>query len=87
MRILLVEDDHRLAASLRRNLGEDGIAADAVHDGEEGLEAAQTTPYDVILLDVMLPGLDGMEVRPVHEVFAGAVVQSNADRHPRTRLV
>src|SRR3984893_17808671 len=62
MRILLVEDDHRLAASLRRNLGEAGIAADAVHDGEEGLEAAQMAPYDVIILDVMLPGLDGMEV-------------------------
>src|SRR2546423_13375418 len=62
MRILLVEDDHRLAASLRRNLGEAGIATDAVHDGEEGLEAAQLVPYDVILLDVMLPGLDGLEV-------------------------
>jgi DNA-binding response OmpR family regulator len=62
MRVLLVEDDHRLAASLRRNLGEAGIAADAVHDGEEGLEAAQLVPYDVILLDVMLPGLDGLEV-------------------------
>ncbi|WP_338203260.1 response regulator [Candidatus Nephthysia bennettiae] len=62
MRVLLVEDDHRLASSLRRNLGEAGIAADAVHDGEEGLEAAQLVPYDLILLDVMLPGLDGMEV-------------------------
>jgi DNA-binding response OmpR family regulator len=62
MRVLLVEDDRRLAFSLRRNLGEAGIAADAVHDGEEGLEAARTTAYDVILLDVMLPDLDGMEV-------------------------
>ena len=62
MRVLIVEDDHRLASSLRRNLGEAGIVADAVHDGEEGLEAARTTAYDVIVLDVMLPGLDGMEV-------------------------
>jgi DNA-binding response OmpR family regulator len=62
MRVLIVEDDHRLASSLRRNLGETGIVADAVHDGEEGLEAARTTAYDVIVLDVMLPGLDGMEV-------------------------
>ena len=62
MRVLIVEDDHRLASSLRRNLGETGIVADVVHDGEEGLEAARTTAYDVIVLDVMLPGLDGMEV-------------------------
>ena len=62
MRVLIVEDDHRLASSLRRNLGETGIVADAVHDGEEGLEAARTTAYDVIVLDVMLPGLDGLEV-------------------------
>ena len=62
MRVLLVEDDHRLAASLRRNLGEAGIAVDAVYDGEEGLEAARTTNYDVIVMDVMLPRMDGMEV-------------------------
>src|SRR4030081_113204 len=62
MRVLIVEDDHRLASSLRRNLGETGIVADVVHDGEEGLEAARTTAYDVIVLDVMLPGLDGLEV-------------------------
>src|SRR3982074_390787 len=62
MRVLIVEDDHRLASSLRRNLGETGIVADAVHDGEEGLEAARTTAADVILLDVMLRGMDGMEV-------------------------
>jgi DNA-binding response OmpR family regulator len=62
MRVLLVEDDHRLASSLRRNLGEAGIVADVVHDGEDGLAAARTTAYDVIVLDVMLPGLDGLGV-------------------------
>jgi len=62
VRILIVEDDRRLAASLRRGLEEAGLAVDAVHDGEDGLAGALATPYDVILLDVMLPGLDGVEV-------------------------
>jgi DNA-binding response OmpR family regulator len=62
MRVLIVEDDHRLAASVRRGLEEAGIAADAVFDGEEALAAALTTSYDVILLDVMLPKVDGIEV-------------------------
>lgn len=62
MRVLIVEDDHRLAASVRRGLADAGIAADAVYDGEEALAAASTTPYDVILLDLMLPKVDGVEV-------------------------
>jgi DNA-binding response OmpR family regulator len=62
MRILLVEDDRRLAASLRRGLEEAGLSVDAVHDGEEALAAASTAPYDVLVLDVMLPRLDGLEV-------------------------
>ncbi len=62
MRVLLVEDDRRLAAGLRRGLGESGMAVDAVHDGEDALAAATSTPYDAIVLDVMLPGGDGLEV-------------------------
>ncbi|MBJ7600234.1 MAG: DNA-binding response regulator [Candidatus Nephthysia bennettiae] len=62
MRVLIVEDDHRLAASVRRGLEGEGFATDTVHDGEEALAAAQTTPYDVILLDLMLPRVDGIEV-------------------------
>ena len=62
MRILVVEDDRRLAASLRRSLIESRMAVDVAHDGEEGLAAAASTPYDVIVLDVMLPRLDGLEV-------------------------
>jgi DNA-binding response OmpR family regulator len=62
MRILLAEDDHRLAASLRRSLIEARMAVDVVHDGEDALAAGSSTPYDAIVLDVMLPHLDGFEV-------------------------
>jgi len=57
-----VEDDHRLAASLRRSLIETRMAVDVVHDGEEALAAGLVTGYDAIVLDVMLPVLDGIEV-------------------------
>jgi len=62
MRVLIVEDDRRLAASVRHGLEEAGFAADTVFDGEEAVAAALTTDYDVILLDVMLPKLDGIAV-------------------------
>jgi DNA-binding response OmpR family regulator len=62
MRVLIVEDDHRLAASVRRALEEAGFAADTVFDGEDAIAAALTTSYDVVLLDVMLPKLDGIQV-------------------------
>lgn len=62
MRILLVEDNQRLSDSLRRNLTDDGYAVDAAYDGNEGEEMAEFTPYDLIILDVMLPRKDGLEV-------------------------
>jgi DNA-binding response OmpR family regulator len=62
MRVLVVEDDLRLASNLRRGLEEAGIAVDIVDDGIEGLAAAQSTPFDVVVLDGMLPGMDGFEV-------------------------
>ena len=58
MRILLVEDNQRLSDSLRRNLTDDGYAVDAAYDGDEGEEMAEFTPYDLIILDVMLPRKD-----------------------------
>lgn len=60
--MLLVEDDHRLAVSLGRGLRQSGFSVDSVFDGEDGLTAALTTPFDAIVLDVMLPGIDGFEV-------------------------
>ncbi len=62
MRILLVEDNHRLNASLRQSLIEDGYAVDPAYDGEEGEELAVMTSYDLIVLDIMLPIKDGLEV-------------------------
>jgi DNA-binding response OmpR family regulator len=62
MRILLIEDNRRLSESLRQALADEGYAVDAAYDGIEGEEMAGFTPYDVIILDVMLPKRDGIEV-------------------------
>ena len=61
MKILIIEDEQRLAALLRKGLEEQSYAVDLCFDGEEGLYMAETYPYDAILLDVMLPKMDGLE--------------------------
>ena len=62
MRLLVVEDETRLAALLRRGLEEEGYAVDVAADGVDGLWMATEQDYDVIVLDGMLPGMDGFEV-------------------------
>ncbi len=62
MRILVVEDETQLAGILKRGLQEHGYATDTAGDGEDGLSLAETSEYDLIVLDVMLPGLSGLEV-------------------------
>ncbi|MFI9818216.1 response regulator transcription factor [Saccharothrix variisporea] len=62
MRVLVVEDDRRLAELLARGLAAEGFAVDVEHDGRDGLWRATETPYDVIVLDIMLPGLNGYRV-------------------------
>jgi DNA-binding response OmpR family regulator len=62
MRILIVEDDRKLARQLKKGVDECGHLATLAFDGREGLEAAQDAEYDVIVLDVMLPGLDGISI-------------------------
>lgn len=62
MRILVVEDEARLAETLRDLLEMDGFTADISHDGESGLDNALSGIYDVVLLDVMLPRMDGFTV-------------------------
>ena len=62
MRILIIEDEVRLAGTLADMVGEDNYTADVIHDGEAGLDSAMSDIYDAIVLDVMLPKLDGFEV-------------------------
>ncbi|MGH9101895.1 MAG: response regulator transcription factor [Acidimicrobiales bacterium] len=62
MRLLAVEDDPRMAALLKRGLEEEGYAVDLATDGTDGLWMATENPYAAIVLDVMLPGIDGFEV-------------------------
>ena len=62
MQILIVEDDIRLAKAVKQILEENNYQVDMVHDGQSGLDYAESGSYDVIILDVMLPVLDGFEV-------------------------
>jgi two-component system, OmpR family, response regulator len=62
MRILVVEDERRLAASLRTGLEAEGFAVDTAHDGQDGLWYAREHDYDAILLDIMLPVVNGYKV-------------------------
>lgn len=62
MRILIVEDEAKMASLIRRGLAKEGMAADVAGSGEDALWMAEATDYDAIVLDVMLPGIDGFEV-------------------------
>jgi DNA-binding response OmpR family regulator len=62
MRLLLVEDDERLATTLTQGLRAEGYAVDVAYDGREGLSLAVTYPYTAVILDIMLPGLNGFAV-------------------------
>jgi len=62
MRILVVEDEKKLAMLIRKALREAGFAVDVLHNGDEALELASNTPFDAIVLDVMLPGRDGLSI-------------------------
>jgi DNA-binding response OmpR family regulator len=62
MRILVVEDEHRIAQAVKEGLEQESYAVDVVYDGEEGYNTALADEYDLILLDVMLPSMDGYEI-------------------------
>ena len=62
MRILLIEDDQKIASFVVKGLKAAGYAVDRASDGEEGLHFALTEPYDAAIVDIMLPGLDGLTV-------------------------
>lgn len=62
MRILVVDDERPLARALKRGLDAEGLLTDLAHDGPHGLDAALSGDYDAIVLDIMLPGLNGYDV-------------------------
>src|ERR1700712_780765 len=62
MKILVVEDEHRIAQAIKEGLEQESYAVDTAYDGEEGYNSALFGEYDLILLDVMLPSLNGYTV-------------------------
>ena len=62
MRILVVEDDIKIATFIKKGLQEESYSVDVTHNGDEAIYLAQVNPYDIILLDIMLPGSNGMDV-------------------------
>jgi two-component system OmpR family response regulator len=87
MRLLVVEDEPDLLRSLAKALREEGYAVDTSEDGEEGLYKAVNTPYDAVVLDVMLPRLDGWEVlRKLRETQRTPVLMLTARDRTRDRV-
>lgn len=62
MRILVVEDEHKIANSIRRGLEQESYAVDVAYDGQEGFDLASSEDYDLIILDRLLPKMEGVEV-------------------------
>jgi two-component system, OmpR family, response regulator len=82
VRVFVVEDERKLATVLARGLREEGYATDVAERGEDALWMAKSAPYDAILLDVMLPGLDGFEVcrtLRAHEVWSPVLMLTARD--------
>ena len=63
MRVLVIEDEVRLGEALKRGLEAEGFAVDVIQNGTEGLWMATENPYDLILLDIMLPGMNGFKMK------------------------
>jgi DNA-binding response OmpR family regulator len=62
MRILVVEDDHRIATSIKKGLEQERMTVDLAFDGPDGYDLAESEDYDLLILDLMLPGMTGMEI-------------------------
>jgi DNA-binding response OmpR family regulator len=87
-RLLVVEDDLAIADAVVRRLRSEGYQADAVHDGPAAVRAARSARYDAVVLDVMLPGLDGLEVcRRIQERDPIPVLMLTARDEEADRLV
>ncbi len=88
MRVLVVEDERKTASFVRKALRAEGFAVDVCHDGEDALQLVATTPYDAMVLDIMLPGRDGLSVlRELRERrSAVAVLLLSARGHVNERV-
>lgn len=73
-RVLVVDDEKLIVKGIRFSLEQDGMQVDCAYDGEEALEYARSNPYDIILLDVMLPKLSGFEVCQQIREFSGTPI-------------
>jgi len=62
MRILVVEDEHKIANSIKKGLEQESYAVDVAYDGKDGFDLATTEDYDAIVLDILLPGVNGVEL-------------------------
>lgn len=62
MRILIVEDDHRIANTVKKGLEQEGFVVDVAYDGQEGFDLASSEGYDMLILDLMLPNMDGLKI-------------------------
>ena len=62
MKVLIVEDEHRIANSIKKGLEQEKYAVDLVYTGTDGYDLASTEDYDLIILDLMLPGMDGLSI-------------------------
>ena len=62
MRILIVEDEHKIANSIKKGLQQELYAVDVAYTGEDGFDLASSEEYDLIILDILLPGIDGIEI-------------------------
>jgi len=62
MRVLVIEDEHKIANSIKKGLEQEGLAIDVAYDGLDGYDLASSTDYDAIILDLLLPGLDGLAI-------------------------
>ncbi len=88
MRILVVEDEHRIANTIKKGLEQERHAVDVVYDGTEGLDMATAEEYDLIILDRMLPGMDGLTLcrRLRNEGKHTPVLMLTAKTHIRDRV-
>lgn len=88
MRILVVEDDRKVASFLAKGLREEGYSVDVARDGDDGLLKARVHEYDLLLLDVMLPGRSGLEtVRELRATESGVPILMLSARDSREDIV